>query len=173
MANIKLKNLSKQFSDNSYSSVNDLSNLDISTKTLYKDLKLDIEDVGQYNVNAINSEISVKDIDASINEAAILNSLKNWLVTAKYSRLLNPELSLDLRQYLFEGANEYTAYFLGLDIMRTLPFYEPRVKIVDCTIEVNDLEGYFIINLTLTIPSLNNKQINLKELLDSSGYTTL
>lgn len=176
MANIKLNSLEKYFNDNTPKSPEDLSKIDTEVKYLYKDLKLDITDINETGVfknKAINSNISVKDIEASFDEQAVLNSVKNWLLTDKMSRLLNPELALDLRHYIFEGANEYTAYFLGMDIMRTLPFYEPRIVVDTCKISVNEDEGYFIIDLSMKIPSLNNKQINLKELLDSTGYTTI
>lgn len=173
MANIKFNNLTKILNSNNLKQSLNEKAID---QHLYRDLKLDITDINTNGVitnNPIESDISAKDIEISYDEEAVLNSVRNWFQTTKCSRLLNPELALDLRRYLFEGANEYTAYFLGMDIMKILPFYEPRVKVDNCKIGVNEDEGFFIIDLALSIPSLNNKQINLKELLDSSGYTTL
>ena len=50
-----------------------------------------------------------------------------------------------------------------------------KSKLLEAAIKgmYNYLNDAYIINMTLTIPSLNNKTINLKEILNSSGYTTL
>lgn len=176
MANIKLSNLAKNFEDKTPQNTMDLSDYERSIDILYKDIKFDLTDInisGIIEENAINSNISSKDIESSINENAVLNSLRNWFRTTQYSRLLNPELKMDLRKYLFEGVNQYTAYFLGLDIMQKLPYFEPRIVIDDCTIQIDIDNNQFIIELIISIPSLNNKIINLKEILSSSGYTTL
>ena len=60
-----------------------------------------------------------------------------------------------------------------LGLMQKLPYFEPRINVEDCQIQLDYLNDAYIINMTLTIPSLNNKTINLKEILNSSGYTTL
>ena len=176
MANIKLSNLAKTFEDKTAKNPSDLSNFEKSVNTLYKDIKFDLTDInnsGIFTDNSINSNLSAKDIEVCINENEIYNSLKNWFRTSECSRLLNPDLKFDLRSYLFEGINEYTAYFLGLELMQKLPYFEPRINVEDCQIQLDYLNDAYIINMTLTIPSLNNKTINLKEILNSSGYTTL
>lgn len=176
MSNIKLTNLAKNFEDKTPKQPKDLSDYERSVAILYKDIKFDltnINETGIFTDNSINSNISSKDIEVSINEEAIINSLKNWFRTTQYSRLLNPELRLDLKEYLFEGVDSYSAYFLGLDLMEKLPYYESRIKVEDCTIEVDTENDRFIIELLISVPSLNNKIINLKEVLDASGYTNL
>lgn len=161
-------------------SVKDLTDKNESLNIIYRDLKLDLTNLnddnystGIYKDNPINSYTSIRDIEASKNEEAILNSVKNWFNTSTYSRLLNPDLHMDLRDYLFELCDEYTAYFIGLDITKSLPYYEPRIQIKKCNITVNRDEGSFYIELQLVIPSLDNKEINLRQLLDSTGFTTI
>lgn len=176
MANINLSTLAKSFNDKTAKNISDLSNLERTVNTIYKDIKFDLTDTNDSGIfldNSINSDLSVKDIEVSVNENAIYNSIKNWFRTTECSRLLNPELKFDLRSYLFEGINQYTAYFLGLELMQRLPFYEPRVKVEDCIITLDYDHDAYIIEMKLTIPSLNNKTINLKEILSSTGYTTL
>lgn len=176
MANIKLNNLAKQFGDKTPTGISDLSNFQNKIKTEYADLKLDITNIntgGIFTDNNINSDIAFIDIELSKNEAAIINSVKNWFKTTRYSRLLNPGLHMALDKYLFEGVNEYNAYFLAMEILGTLPIYEPRINIELCEVIADYNNDAFEIALTISIPSLNNKLINLTEILSSIDYTNL
>lgn len=170
MANIQFKNLERKVRYNSNAVNNDKQVL--PANVIYKDLKLDIKQ-GVYNTESINSSESLSEIESSNNFEAVLNSVKNWFRTTEYSRLLNPELKTSPESYLFEGATETTAWFLGDTIMNSIPVWEPRVRIDKCSITVNHDEGYFIIDLRMSVPSLNNMVINLKELLNNDGFTTL
>lgn len=170
MANIQFKNLEKKVKYNSNLVKDDV--LPIPPGVIYKDLKLDL-DKGVYHTESINSSESLSEIESSNNYEAVLNSVKNWFRTTRYSRLLNPDLHTSPVSYLFEGATETTAWFLGDAIMHGIPAWEPRVRVDKCKINVNTIEGYFIIDLTMSVPSLNNMVINLRELLNNDGFTTL
>lgn len=175
MANIRFKNLESKVNDKTPVNVGDLKKAD-DNDIIYKDLKLDLTDVndnGIYLNNAINSQRDIRDIETSNNLDAVINSVENWFRTIECSRLLNPELSFGVEDYLFEQATENIAFFIGNEIMTKLPFYEPRIEIKDCSIAVNKIEGFYIINLSITVPSLNNITVNLKGLLDKTGYTIL
>lgn len=175
MANIKLKSLAKQFEDKTPVTVSNLPDLAEKVTTKYSDLHLDLVNVqtsGLYKDNPISSNINISDIQRDTNLDAILNSVRNWMRTTKYSRLLNPDISIDLRQYLFEAVNEYTAYFIGMEIMKYLPYYEPRINIAECNISVDVDNGLFEIILHITIPSINNKSVTLKEILGSDNFLT-
>jgi phage baseplate assembly protein W len=176
VSNIQLKSLTKKFGSDSVTQLDDLSTVKDTTNFLYKDLRLDLTDVtttSVYKSNSINSTPTTKDLAASLDEEAITNSIKNWFRTAQYTRLLNPDLKMDFRSYMFERCDSYTAYFLGMMLNQTLPALEPRINIETCTITVDTDNDCFIIELVITIPTLNNKEIKLKEILESSGYTTL
>lgn len=174
MANIKLTELAKQFEDKTPTTVSNLTNIAEKLETKYSDLHLDLVDVqtsGLYKDNPISSSVNINDIRKDINEQAILNSVKNWLRTSKYSRLLNPEIDLNLRSYLFESLDEYTAYFIGMEIMKFLPYFEPRVTIEQCKISVDYDNSAFIVSLHLLIPELS-KTISVTEVLSGLNNTT-
>lgn len=169
MANIKLTELAKRFGDKTPVTSNNLSGLQEKIEVTYRDLHLDFVNVstsGLYKDDTISSSINIKDIQLDTNEAAIINSVRNWLRTTKYSRLLNPDISVDLRQYLFEPVDEYTAYFIGMDIMKFLPYYEPRIKVENCSINVDQDNGVFDIQIIIGIPEISDtKQYTIREIL--------
>lgn len=185
MANIKLTELAKQFEDKTPTAVNKLPDLAEKMATKYSDVHLDLIVINDnnegdrtlngaylYKDDSINSDVNIKDIKSDTNVDAIINSVRNWLKTTKYSRLLDPDISIDLRQYLFEAVDEYTAYFIGMDIIKYLPFYEPRVEVESCEIKVDVDNGLFEINLQLVIPELNNKPITFTEILGGDNFIT-
>lgn len=174
MANIKLTGIAKQFEDKTPTTAVNLTNFTEKLKTKYSDLHLDLLDVqssGLYKDNPISSGININDIQKDINEQAITNSVKNWLRTSKYSRLLNPEIDLNLRSYLFESLDTYTAYFIGMEIMKFLPYFEPRITIEQCEITIDYNNSAFIVSLQLNIPELS-KTISVTEVLGEQNNTT-
>lgn len=176
MANLRLTALEKEFNSKTPKTVDELSNLSNKVETIYSDVKFDILDLnsnGIYINNSINSAYSLKDIDQNINEEAVLNSVKNWFKTDTFCHLLNPKLTFSIGKYLFEPLNEYTAYFMATDIVNTLPAYEPRIQITNCEIFVDYEHDAYHVTLKMIIPALNNKEINFKDILSESGYSTL
>lgn len=170
MANITLPNLIKKSINVTDPIIEGFNR----SKVLYKDVKFDLNNsanTGIYNDEAINSRVSSYDIEAIVNEEAVVNSVRNWFHSCKYCRLLDPEVGLNLIDYLFMPVDEHTAYFIGLMITTRLPFYEPRINLEHCDITVDSAYDRFIIELKMTIPSLNNKIVNLKEVLESTGYS--
>ena len=67
----------------------------------FRDLKLDLE-VGELKNKSLNAKESSKDINLVVNEESVITSLRNIFKTYKGSRLLNPDVSFDIKQYLFE-----------------------------------------------------------------------
>jgi phage baseplate assembly protein W len=135
----------------------------------YSDIKLDLE-YEQYTANALNSDKTYSDISLIIDDESIINAVKNILTTKLYSRLLNPELNFDLRKYLFEPINEYTAYFIGYEIFNYLPTQDPRIiveKVVVTAYINNDTYG---IDIHLKLP-LSSKKVLLNGILDMDGLS--
>lgn len=140
-------------------------------KTYYGDLRLDLK-TDEIKERALNAKESTKDLQLIVNEESIITSLRNIFNTYKGSRLLNPDVSFDIKQYLFEPITSTKAWFLGYDICNTLPMYEPRIKIANIEIAPNINEGSYTIKLSITIPSLN-KNVNISSLLSQDGYYIL
>jgi len=169
MANIDLTNIIKKRYNLSSPVDSDINlNKILKEDILYSDindLKPEI-----YNTPSLAADKDYKDISLLTNEKSVLNSVKNILTTQFCSRLLNPEIELDLRKYLFETLSESKAYFLGYEISTYLPLYEPRIKIKKIKILTHYTSDSYTIELSLYIPSLD-KNVNLKSTLDIDGFT--
>lgn len=174
MANLRLTALEKNFGDTTPKTPSALSKATDEASIIYSDIKFDITNIatsGIYRNNPINSLVNNRDISKLTNEEAVVNSVKNWFKTKRYSHLLNPEMELDLNRYLFEPLDYYTAYFLALDITTILPIYEPRINIDLCKVTLDYDRDAFIVSIAISIPALDNKKVNISELIDHSGRT--
>lgn len=76
-----------------------------------------------------------KDINRHVNEMAIINSVKNLILTNHYERPFQPELGSNIRRLLFENLDVITASSIEREIGQTLVNFEPRVRVNK--IEVN------------------------------------
>lgn len=79
-----------------------------------------------YRLNSYNNDIKIStDVDA------INNSIRNILLTQKYSVPGNPEFGSELNTVLFEQMDDIT-FTLAENIIRTaLNDWEPRIEITD------------------------------------------
>jgi len=99
-----------------------------------------------------------KDINVNVNEYAIINSVKNLVLTNFYERPFRPDIGSNIRSLLFELVTPLTANQIERAIQETITNYEPRVNIrtVKAT-PSQDENGYnvnmefFIVNLTTPI----------------------
>lgn len=139
---------------------------------LYKDLLLDIEPAVYYN-KQLNKSVILKDIQGSYDMDAIKNSIKNIFLTSPGQKILSPEFGINLRRFIFEPANSFTAYRIKADILNNLPDMEPRINIQEVTVIPIPDEHEFYITLQINVPSLNAYGISLKSLLNSNGYYVL
>lgn len=137
----------------------------------YSDIMLDL-DITELKERPLNAKESNRDLKRVVNEESIITSLRNIFNTHKNSRLLNPDMAFEIKQYLFEPLTMAKAWFLGYEIYQTLPLYEPRVRVKNVSIEANVNRGFYIIALSINIPSLN-KDVDIKSILNKDGYTIL
>ena len=70
-----------------------------------------------------------KDINRYTNEAAVVNSIKNLILTNHYERPFQPEIGSNVRRLLFENMDTITATTLEKEIAQTIRNYEPRANI--------------------------------------------
>lgn len=170
MANINLNNLfNSRFTLTSKVDTEINLNKPISEDILYSDVKVDFK-TEKINNDLLNSQIVSKDLAVIVNEEAIITSLRNILSTTYCSRLLNPDINFDLRSYLFESINEYTAYFIGYDIFSFLPIYEPRIRVNNIKVSANIASSCYIIDLEIYIPSID-KNVKLSSILNTEGIS--
>jgi phage baseplate assembly protein W len=70
-----------------------------------------------------------KDINVHKNEYAIINSVKNLILTNHYERPFQPELGSNLRKLLFENIDTVVAAQIEREIEETIRNFEPRVQV--------------------------------------------
>jgi phage baseplate assembly protein W len=99
-----------------------------------------------------------KDINKYSAEYAVINSVKNLILTNHYERPFQPDIGSNVRRLLFENLDNITATTIKDEIERTIVNYEPRatVKTINVTADY-DKNGFkvylefFIVNQTAPI----------------------
>lgn len=95
----------------------------VSRRRQYSDLDLD------FNVHPVRkSLIPLTDIDA------VKQSVKNLILTNFFERPFSPRIGSNLRDLLFEPADEFTALSLKKAIVDVIHEYEPRVDNIQVSI---------------------------------------
>ena len=119
----------------------------IDSARSFKDLDLN------FNIHPVR-----KDISKSIGPMAVVNSIKNLILTNHYERPFQPDIGSNVRRLLFENLDNITATTIKDEIERTIVNYEPRatVKTINVTADYDNngfkvyLE-FFIVNQTAPI----------------------
>lgn len=173
MANINLNNYFRKSSDikSPVDSKIQLNKSETDT-TKWGDLKLDLE-FNEIKERPLNAKESTHDVQRTINEESVIIALRNLFNTHSCSRLLNPELSFNVSQYLFEPLSITNAWFLGYDIEQFFPLYEPRVKIQGVEVIANIKENLYEIILTIGIPDVSGKNLKISSILSQDGFAII
>lgn len=109
---------------------------------VYKDLDLN------FKVHPIK-----KDLNKTIGENAIINSVKNLLLTGHYERPFQPYLGSNITKLLFEPLDALTARSIDTEIKTVLSNFEKRVEVISVKSIINyELNGF---NVTLTFRPKN------------------
>jgi phage baseplate assembly protein W len=86
-----------------------------------------------------------KDINRHIDEMAVINSVKNLVLTSPYEKPFHPEISSRVRSLLFENMDQITASVLEREIQQVIQNYEPRVSISEVRVIADfDNNGYTV-----------------------------
>ena len=140
----------------------------IQSSFLYKDVALDLRQ-GVYYTNIINKNTPLNDVQVIYDIESIKNSIANCFLTSPGQRVLYPKYGLDLRRYLFESISQDTAFSILRDI-ENLPIFEPRVTVLNVSVEPDEDNLQYNINLQINVPSLDIYNLTLKNYLNSEGY---
>ena len=91
---------------------------------IYKDLDLN------FTRNPVTNDIlRIEDVDA------VKRSVKNLVQTNFYERPFHPELGCGIRELLFENYSPIIGIFLKRKIAEVINRYEPRVSLVNVTLD--------------------------------------
>lgn len=96
-----------------------------------------------------------KDLNRHVGEMAIVNSIKNLVLTNHYERPFRPSIGSNVRRLLFENMDGLTATSLENEIRQVITNFEPRARVVNVSASpMYEENGYnirlifFVINKT-------------------------
>jgi phage baseplate assembly protein W len=92
-----------------------------------------------------------KDINRHVDEMAVINALKNLILTNHYERPFQPDIGSNVRKLLFENLDIVTAAALENEIVQTIQNYEPRVQILELFVTPNYDNNAFGVEMTFNI----------------------
>lgn len=75
-----------------------------------------------------------KDVTKHVDEMAVINSVKNLILTNHYERPFQPEIGSNIQRLLFENMDNITASAIQREILQTINNYEPRVIVETITV---------------------------------------
>lgn len=70
-----------------------------------------------------------KDVTKHTGDLAVINSIKNLILTNHYERLFQPYLGSNINKLLFENMDTITSVSLEREIQQVIDNFEPRAKI--------------------------------------------
>jgi len=148
----------------------DNKNSDAYRRFSYADLKLDLELSSHIPSTPVGVPKNASDLKISYDENAIFNSIRNVFNTKKGQKILNPNFGLDLDRFLFESITRDNAEMIGRTIQEELPVYEPRINIHNVTVIAKPDNNEYQIDITIIIPSLDNKSATSTGILTDEGF---
>ena len=95
-----------------------------------------------------------KDINLHRNEYAVINSVKNLVLTNHYERPFQPDLGSNIRRLLFENVDSIIAAQIEREIEETITNFEPRVEISKVTTVASPDENKYNVELEFFV--INN-----------------
>lgn len=92
-----------------------------------------------------------KDIVISVDDQAVIRSVRNLILTNHYERPFHPEIGSNVRRMLFEPISPLTANFLQREIEDTIRNFEPRVNLQSVVVQIKPDENYYSAIITFFI----------------------
>jgi phage baseplate assembly protein W len=99
-----------------------MATITIPTARTFRDLDLN------FNIHPVK-----KDINTFNNEYAVINSIKNLVLTNHYERPFQPELGSNIRRLLFENIDSVVASVIENEITEVINNFEPRAQVSKVT----------------------------------------
>lgn len=94
-----------------------------------------------------------KDVFRKVNEASIIQSLKNLVQLNYYEKPFKPYIGCDVRNLLFEPATPLTASIIRDSILKTINNFEPRVSVSEIIVSADIDNNMYVVTITFYIVS--------------------
>jgi hypothetical protein len=75
------------------------------------------------------------DLVLSVDDKAVIRSVRNLILTNHYERPFHPEIGSNVRKMLFEPISPLTANYLQREIEDTIKNFEPRVRLQQVVVQ--------------------------------------
>lgn len=86
-----------------------------------------------------------KDVSKHIDEFAVINSIKNLVLTQHYEKPFRPDIGSNVTKLLFENMDSITASALEREIQQVIENFEPRVRVSDVKVSADfDNNGFSV-----------------------------
>lgn len=118
----------------------------VSTQSINSRLVKYRDVIFSFKANPNTGDVGVKkDVEA------IRQSVMNIVATSRGERPFNPQLGGSLREYLFEQLDNVTLAVIRDHIIHVLGIYEPRVRVLDVSIQTTNDPNEIQIDLEVLI----------------------
>ena len=122
-----------------------MATIQTNTTRAFKDLDL------SFNIHPIK-----KDVNKHTGEIAVINSVKNLVLTNHYERPFQPDLGSNVRRLLFENVDPIVAAQLERELSETITNFEPRVQVSKVVAIPSPDENSYKVELEFFVINLPN-----------------
>ena len=95
------------------------------------------------------------DLIALKNENAIARAVRNIVSTTPGEKFFDPDFGSSVSEILFENVDDITAVSIEDEIKSSLKNYEPRVQLINVTVDPNFDENQFDVRITYRIVGID------------------
>ena len=89
------------------------------------------------------------------NETAIARAVRNIVSTTPGEKVFDPDFGSSVSEILFENVDDITAVSIEDEIKSSLKNYEPRVELINVTVDPNFDENQFDVRITYRIVGID------------------
>lgn len=97
-----------------------------------------------------------KDVSKHTGERAVINSIKNLILTNHYERPFQPDLGSNVQKLLFENMDAVSAAALEREILQVIRNFEPRARVNKVTVLPDYENNRFVVDMEFIINNLTN-----------------
>lgn len=117
---------------------------------LYTSVKKKQEIYSDFMTN-FTAHPDTKELVRVSNEAAVVRSIRNLILTNKYDRLMQPNIGSPIQKLLFEPMSQMTVEAIRTSITEMIENYEKRARIQDVVVEENNELNYYRVTIVFYI----------------------
>jgi len=92
-----------------------------------------------------------KDINKNVDAMAVINSIKNLILTNHYERPFQPSVGCNVQKLLFDNMDNITAIAIKREILQTIQNFEPRVGIETISVKPDFENNSFSVDMRFYI----------------------